>query len=104
MDPGPPWVEAAAVGYVAAGVPLLGSTLSFLLLRALAVKRMEVEAVEVELTELEEKVAAAEDRLLRELEKDRDEAVRVTDYSVLAHALLSRTGSPLSGSWPRIRW
>ena len=48
-DPGPPWVEAVAVGYAAAGVPLLGaplladssaeaidgSTLSLLLQRAL---------------------------------------------------------------------
>ena len=25
LDPGPPWVEAAAVGYVAASVPLLGA-------------------------------------------------------------------------------
>ena len=91
--PGPPWVEAVAVGYVAASVPLLGapsladssaevadgSTLSFFLERALEVKRKEEEAVEVaELTELEEKVAAAEVRLLGELQKDRTEAIRVT--------------------------
>ena len=58
QDPGPPWVEAVTVGYVAAGVPLLGapsladssaevidgSTLSFLLQRALDVKRKEVAA------------------------------------------------------------
>ena len=91
--PGPPWVEAAAVGYVAASVPLLGapsladssaevtdgSTLSFFLERALEVKRKEEEAVEVaELTELEEQVAAPEVRLLGELQKDRTEAIRVT--------------------------
>ena len=58
LDPGPPWVEAAAVGYVAAGVPLLGapsladssaevidgSTLSFLQ-HALDVKRKEEEVL-----------------------------------------------------------
>ena len=88
MDPGPPWVEAAAVGYVAAGVPLLGaasladssaevidgSTLSFLLQRALEVKRKEEEA---ELVELEEKLAAAEFRLLEVLRQER-EGTRVT--------------------------
>ena len=76
QDPRPPLVEAVTVGYVAAGVPLLGapsladssaevidgSTLSFLLQRALEVKRKEEEeAVEAaELVELEEKLAAAE--------------------------------------------
>ena len=74
-DPGPPWVEAVAVGYAAAGVPLLGaplladssaeaidgSTLSLLLQRALEVKRKEEEeaAEAAELAELEEKLAAA---------------------------------------------
>ena len=82
QDPGPPLVEAVTVDYVAAGVPLLGapsladssaevidgSTLSFLLQRALEVKRKEEEeAVEAaELVELEEKLAAAEGRLLRQ--------------------------------------
>ena len=61
LDPGPPWVEAAAVGYVAAGVPLLGapsladssaevtdgSTLSFLLQRLLEVLRQEREGTQV---------------------------------------------------------
>ena len=71
---------AVTDGYVAAGVPLLGapslavssaeaidgSTHSFLLQHALEVKRKEEEeAVETaELAKLEEKVAAAEDRLL----------------------------------------
>ena len=89
---------------MAAGVPLLGapsladssaeaidgSTLSFLLQRALEVKREEEEAVEVaELTELEEKVVAAEDGLLRELEKDWAKAIRVTTQS---WPTLSRVG------------
>ena len=53
LDPGPPWVEAAAVGHVAAGVPLLGapsladssaevidgSTFSFLLQHSLGKSR-----------------------------------------------------------------
>ena len=93
LDPGPPWVQAAAVGYVAAGVPLLGapsladssadviddSTLSFLLQRALQVKRKEEEeAVEAaELVEMEEKLAAAEGRLLEVLRQER-EGTRVT--------------------------
>ena len=82
---------AVTDGYVAAGVPLLGapslagssaeaidgSTLSFLLQHALEVKRKEEEeeeAVETaELAKLEEKVAAAERRLLVELQRDRDE-------------------------------
>ena len=57
-----------------------GSTLSFLLQHALEVKRKEEEeAVETaELAKLEEKVAAAERRLLVELQRDRDEGVRVT--------------------------
>ena len=60
-----------------------GSTLSFLLQRALEVKRKEEEeAVETaELVGLEEKVVAAEDRLLRELEKGWAQAVRVTTQS-----------------------
>ena len=78
---------AVTNGYVAAGVPLLGapsladssaeaidgSTLSFLLQHALEVKRKEEEeAVETaELAKLEEKV-------LVELQRDRDEGVRVT--------------------------
>ena len=94
LDPGPPGDEAVAVGYAAAGVPLLGapsladssveaidgSTLSFLLQRALDDKRKEEEeAVETaELAKLEEKVAAAEVRLLDALQQDRDEGVRVT--------------------------
>ena len=84
---------AVTDGYVAAGVPLLGaplladssaeaidgSTLSFLLQHALEVKRKEEETVETaELVKLEEKVAAAESRLLVELQRDRDEGVRVT--------------------------
>ena len=87
---------AVTDGYVAAGVPLLGapsladssaeaidgSTLSFLLQHALEVKRKEEEeeeAVETaELEKLEEKVAAAESRLLVELQRDREEGVRVT--------------------------
>ena len=83
---------AVTDGYVAAGVPLLGapsladssaeaidgSTLSFLLQHALEVKRKEEEEA-VETAELaEEKVVAAESRLLVELQRDRDEGVRVT--------------------------
>ena len=94
QDPGPPLVEAVTVGYVAAGVPLLGapsladssaevidgSTLSFLLQRALEVKRKEEEeAVEAaQLVELEEKLAAAEERVLAVLRRDQDEGTRVT--------------------------
>ena len=92
-DPRPPWVVAVAVGYAAVGVPLLGSpsladssaeaidgcTLSFLQQRALEVKRKEEEAVEeAELVELEEKLAAAEGRLLEVLRRDQDEGTRVT--------------------------
>ena len=96
QDPGPPLVEAVTVGYVAAGVPLLGapsladssaevidgSTLSFLLQRALEVKRKEEEeAVEsAELVELEEKLAAAEGRLLEVLRQER-EGTRVTRHT-----------------------
>ena len=85
---------AVTDGYVAAGVPLLGvpsladssaeaidgSTLSFLLQRALEVKRKEEEeAVEAaELVELEEKLAAAEERLLAMLRRDREEGTRIT--------------------------
>ena len=72
---------AVTVGDVAAGVLLLGapllaeesaeaidgSTLSFLLQRALEVKRKEEEAVE-----------AAEGRLLEVLRREREEATRVT--------------------------
>ena len=54
-----------------------GSTLSFLLQRALEVKRREEEEA-VEPVELEEKLAAAEERLLEVLQRDRDEATRVT--------------------------
>ena len=70
------------------GAPLLadssaeaidGSTLSFLLQRTLEVKRKEEEAVEAaELVELEEKLAAAEGRLLEVLRREREEATRVT--------------------------
>ena len=85
---------AVTDGYVAAGVPLLGapslaassaevidgSTLSFLLQRALEVKRKEEEeAVEAaELVELEEKLAAAEERLLSIIRRDREEGTRIT--------------------------
>ena len=85
---------AVAVGYAAAGVPLLGvpsladssaeaidgSTLSFLLQHALEVKRKEEEeAMETaEMAKLEEKVAVAESKLLLELQRERDEGVRVT--------------------------
>ena len=86
---------AVTSGYVAASVPLLGapsladssaevidgSTLSFLLQRALEVKRKEEEeeAVEAaELVELEEKVAVAESKLLLELRRDREEGTRIT--------------------------
>ena len=84
---------AVTVGYVAAGVPLLGapsladssaeaidgSTLSFFQQRALEVKRKEEEAVEAaELVELEEKLAAAEERLLEVLRRDREEGTRVS--------------------------
>ena len=81
---------------MAAGVPLLGapslavssaevidgSTLSFLLQRALEVKRKEEEeAVEAaELVELEEKLAAAEGRLLEVLRLER-EGTRVTRHT-----------------------
>ena len=60
-----------------------GRTLSFLLQRALEVKRKEEEEpVEAaELVKLEEELAAAEDRLFSELEKDRVEAVRMTPQS-----------------------
>ena len=93
QDPGPPLVEAVTVGYVAAGVPLLGapsladssaevidgSTLSFLLQRALEVKRKEEEEVveAAELVELEEKLAAAEERLLEVFRRDLDEGTPV---------------------------
>ena len=90
LDPGPPWVEAVAIGYVAASVPLLGappladssaeaidgSTLSFLLQHALEVKRKDEEAVEAAV--LEEKVAAAEGRLLVEHQRERMEATRTS--------------------------
>ena len=85
---------AVTDGYVAAGVPLLGvpsladssaeaidgSTLSFLLQHALEVKRKEEEeAMETaEMAKLEEKVAVAESKLLLELQRERDEGVRVT--------------------------
>ena len=94
LDPGPPGDEAVAVGYAAASVPLLGapsladssaeaidgSTLSFLLQHALEAKRKEEEeAVETaELAKLEEKLAAAEERLLEVLRQDREEGTRVT--------------------------
>ena len=56
-----------------------GSTLSFFLQRAQEVKRKEEEAVEAaELVELEEKLAAAEERLLDVLRRDREEGTRVT--------------------------
>ena len=95
---------------MAAGVPLLGTpsladssaevidgrTLSFLLQRALDVKRKEEEeAVEAaELVELEEKLAAAEERLLAVLRRDRDEGTRVTRQT---------WSTPFTGSWPRMR-
>ena len=88
LDPGPPVDEAVAVGYAAASVPLLGapsladssaeaidgSTLSFLLQHALEAKRKEEEeAVETaELAKLEEKLAAAEERLLEVLRQERE--------------------------------
>ena len=88
LDPGPPGDEAVAVGYAAASVPLLGapsladssaeaidgSTLSFLLQHALEAKRKEEEeAVETaELAKLEEKLAAAEERLLEVLRQERE--------------------------------
>ena len=85
---------AVTSGYVAASVPLLGapsladssaeaidgSTLSFLLQRALEVMRKEEEeAVEAaELVELEEKVAVAESKLLAAIQRDREEGTRIT--------------------------
>ena len=78
LDPRPSWVEAVTVGYVAAGVPLLGapsladssakaidgSTLSFLLQHVLDVKRKEEEAEEAAvLAELVEQVATAEEEI-----------------------------------------
>ena len=59
------------------------AALSFLLAQTLAAQQQEeVEAKEqAAVTELEDKVAPAEDRLLREPEKDRAEAVRVTTQS-----------------------
>ena len=84
MDPGPPWVEAAAVGSVASladssAEVIDGSTLSFLLQRALEVKRKEEEEA-VEAAELEEKLAAAEERLLAVLRRDREERTRVSRH------------------------
>ena len=92
-----PQSAAATGGYVAAGVLLLGapsladslaeaidgSTLSFLLQHALEVKRKEEEeAVETaELEKLEKKVAAAESKLLVELQRDREEGVHVTSQT-----------------------
>ena len=90
---------AVTSGYVAASVPLLGapsladssaevidgSALSFLLQRALEVKRKEEEeeAVEAaELVELEEKLAAAEERLLAVLWQDREEVTRITPQTL----------------------
>ena len=79
-----PGDEAVAVGYAAASVPLLGapsladssaeaidgSTLSFLLQHALEAKRKEEEAVETaELAKLKEKVAAAEARVMEEIDR-----------------------------------
>ena len=113
QDPGPPLVEAVTVGYVAAGVPLLsapsladssaevidGSTLSFLLQRALEVKRKEEEAVEAaELVELEEKLAAAEEGLLRWSGRGPGSLVRLAPRSPALNSL------PFTGSWPRMRW
>ena len=79
LDPGPPGDEAVAVGYAAASVPLLGaplladssaeaidgSTLSFLLQRALDDKgrRRRRRSWVAEVNELEEKVAKAEARV-----------------------------------------
>ena len=92
---GPPGDEAVAVGYAAASVPVLGapsladssaeatdgSTLSFLQQHALDDKRKEEEeAVETaELAKLEEKVAAAEVRLLHALQQDRLRALHARD-------------------------
>ena len=116
LDRGLPLVEAVTVGYVAAGVPLLdapslahssaevidGSTLSFLLQRALEVKRKEEEEEAADLVELEEKLAAAEERLVEVLRRDRDEGtgslVRPGPRSPASNS------SPFSGSWPRMRW
>ena len=85
LDPGPPGDEAVAVGYAAASVPLLGapsladssaeaidgSTLSFLLQRALDDKRKEKEEAKLvaEVNELEEKVAKAEARAMEEIDR-----------------------------------
>ena len=108
---------AVTDGYVAAGVPLLGvpsladssaeaidgSTLSFLLQRALEVKRKEEEeAVEAaELVELEEKLAAAEERLLAMLRRDREEGTRITPQT---WSSLSRVEQfAVHWSWPRRR-
>ena len=61
------------------------STLSFLLKRALEVKRKEEEAVEAaELVELEEKLPAAEDRLLEVLRRDREEGTTRQTWSTLS--------------------
>ena len=71
---------AAPLLAVPAAEGIDAATLSFLLQRALDDKRKEEEeAVETaELAKLEEKVAAAEVRLLDALQQDRDEGVRVT--------------------------
>ena len=102
LDPGPPGDEAVAVGYAAASVPLLGaplladssaeaidgSTLSFLLQRALDDKRMEKEEAKLvaEVNELEEKVAKAEARVMEEIDRLR----RLGDRTNLT-TLLNRT-------------
>ena len=64
------------------------ATFSFLLQRALDDKRKEEEeAVETaELAKLDEKVAAAEVRLLDALQQDRDEGVRVTPQTWNSHS------------------
>ena len=120
-DPGPPWVEAAAVGYVAAGVPLLGApslaassaeaidgrTLSFLLQRALDDKRKEKKEAKLvaEVNELEEKLAVAEGKLLVELQREWEQATRISRQTCMGRALPCGAGRlPWSGTWPRTLW
>ena len=100
-DPGPPQQVAATVGYVAAGAPRLtpvvlvqdaaldDKTIPWLLKRSLAERqREEEEAVEAAvLAELEVKVAVAEDRLLVDLQREREDGTRISreTWATLSH-------------------
>ena len=83
QDPGPSWVEAVTVGYVAARPPSLtvvpvsddridDATLQFLLQQSLLARAEEEEQAreEAEVKELEDDVALKEGRLLVVLERD----------------------------------